>query len=49
VTAAHPQTVVVRLLAARVEPAMGLLVKLWSAWRQAAWGLAACPPRVWST
>ena len=49
VTAAHPQTVVVRLLASRVEPAMGLLVKLWSAWRQAAWGLAACPPRVWST
>jgi urease accessory protein len=49
VTAAHPQTVVVRLLAPRVEPAMQLLVQLWSAWRQAAWGLAACPPRVWST
>jgi len=49
VTAAHPQTVVARLLAPRVEPAMQLLVKVWSAWRQAAWGLAPCPPRVWST
>jgi urease accessory protein len=49
VTATHPQTVVLRLLAPRVEPAMQLLVKLWSVWRQAAWGIAACAPRVWST
>lgn len=49
VTAAHPQTVVLRLLAARVEPAMRLLTAVWAAWRQAAWDLAACAPRVWST
>jgi urease accessory protein len=49
VTAAHPQLMVLRLLAARVEPAMHLLQAVRAAWRQAAWGLAAEPPRVWRT
>jgi urease accessory protein len=46
---AHPQVIVVRALANRVEPAMQLLQTVRAAWRQAAWGLAAEPPRVWRT
>lgn len=49
VTAAHPRVLVLRLLAARVEPAMQLLQAVRAAWRQALWGLAAEPPRVWRT
>ncbi|MEN9630715.1 MAG: hypothetical protein RJA10_3943 [Pseudomonadota bacterium] len=49
VTAAHPQVIVLRALAARVEPAMQLLQRVRAAWRQVAWGLAAEPPRVWRT
>ncbi len=41
------QGVVLRVLAPQVEPAMQLLQQVWAVWRQAAWGLAACPPRVW--
>lgn len=48
-TSPHEQVVVVRVLADRVEPAMALLTQVWAAWRQQAWGLAACPPRVWRT
>ena len=39
--------VVLRLLSPRVEPAFELLSRVWSDWRQLAWGLPACPPRVW--
>ena len=48
-SAVHPQVLVLRALAARVEPAMQLLQAVRAAWRQAAWGLAAEPPRVWRT
>ena len=48
-TAPQDGVVVVRALADRVEPAMDLLVRIWSAWRPLAWGLEACAPRVWST
>jgi urease accessory protein len=41
------QGVVLRVLAPQVEPAMLLLQQVWATWRQLAWGLAACPPRVW--
>jgi urease accessory protein len=41
------QGVVLRILAPQVEPVMLLLQQVWAAWRQAAWGLAACPPRIW--
>lgn len=41
--------VVLRCLGARVEPAMALLQRVWAAWRQFAWGLPACAPRVWRT
>ncbi len=49
VTAVHPQVLVLRLLAPRVEPAMRLLQAVRAAWRLAAWGQAAEPPRVWRT
>ena len=48
-TAPNDQVVVLRALAPRVEPAMQLLREVWAAWRGAAWGLAATPPRVWRT
>jgi urease accessory protein len=48
-TAPQPCVVVLRLLAARVEPAMGLLQQVRAAWRRSAWGLAAETPRVWRT
>ncbi len=49
VTAAHARVDVLRVLADRAEPAMRLLDRVWAAWRQAAWSLAAVPPRVWRT
>jgi urease accessory protein len=49
VTAAHPQVLVLRVLTPQVEPAMQLLKAVRGAWRQAAWGLAAEPPRIWRT
>ena len=48
-TAPHASVVVVRVLAPNVEPAMALLVRIWSAWRRAAWQLEPCAPRVWRT
>jgi urease accessory protein len=49
VTAPNEQVVVLRVLAPRVEAAMALLQATWAAWRQVAWALSACPPRVWRT
>jgi urease accessory protein len=49
VTVAHPQVIVLRLLAARVEPAMRVLRAVRQAWRTAAWGLSGEDPRVWQT
>jgi len=48
-TAVHDGVIVLRVLAPRVEPAMALLTRVWSAWREAAWQLPACVPRVWRT
>ena len=48
-TATHDGIVVLRVLAPRVEPLMSLLVAVWSRWREAAWQLPACVPRVWRT
>ncbi len=48
-TSPHEQVVIVRALAERVEPAMALLTQIWAAWREHAWGVAPCPPRVWRT
>ena len=49
--ATSPQSavVVLRVLAHGVEPVMGLLARVRAAWRLAAWGLAAEPPRIWRT
>ena len=49
VTSPHGSVVVLRVLAARVEPAMALLQSVRGAWRQQAWGLAPNTPRVWQT
>jgi urease accessory protein len=49
VTRLHDRVIVLRALAARVEPAMQLLQAVWSTWRPLAWGLPPCPPRVWRT
>lgn len=48
-TAAHDSVVVLRVLAPRVEPALTLLTRAWAAWRDLAWQLPACTPRVWRT
>ena len=49
VTSPHAEVVVLRVLAPRVEPAIGLLTAVWRVWRHLAWGLTATPPRVWRT
>jgi len=41
--------VMLRVLGNGVEPVMALLAQVRAAWRQAAWGLAAEPPRIWRT
>ena len=48
-TSAHAGIVVLRVLGPRVEPVMQLLVGVWANWREIAWGLPACVPRVWRT
>jgi urease accessory protein len=48
-TSPDARVVVARLLGARVEPVMAALAAVRAAWREAAWGLAANPPRVWRT
>jgi urease accessory protein len=48
-TSPQPEVVLLRVLAHRVEPALGLLTEVWRAWRREAWSLAACAPRVWRT
>ena len=48
-TAVHDGVIVLRVLAPRVEPAVALLTRVWAAWRDAAWQLPSCAPRVWRT
>ncbi len=45
----HAEVVVLRVLAARVEPAMQLLTAVWARWREQGWNLGAVAPRVWRT
>jgi len=49
VTAPNDHLVVLRMLAPRTEPAMSLLTEVWTRWRDCAWALPACAPRVWRT
>jgi len=48
-TSPGAHVVLLRVLAPRVEPAMQLLTRVWTRWRQQSWGLPGCPPRVWRT
>ena len=48
-TATHDGIVVLRVLAPRVEPLMDLFGAVWARWRELAWQLPACVPRVWRT
>jgi urease accessory protein len=48
-TAVHDDIVAVRVLAPRVEPAIALLTNVWAAWREVAWQMKPCVPRVWRT
>jgi urease accessory protein len=47
VTAPQAGVVVLRVLAARVEPVMQLFTAVRAGWRLQAWGLQAAPPRIW--
>jgi urease accessory protein len=47
-TAPNPRVIVVRTLAPMVEPAVGLLRRVWVALRHAAWDMPAQVPRIWS-
>ena len=49
VTAVHDAVIVMRVLGHRVEPLMTPLTRVWGAWRELAWQLAPCAPRVWRT
>jgi urease accessory protein len=49
VTRAQAGVLVMRALGPRIEPIGALLRAVWAEWRQVAWGLPACAPRVWST
>jgi urease accessory protein len=49
VTMLPQRVIVLRALAARVEPAMQLLGRCWAAWRGLAWGADAAAPRLWRT
>ena len=49
VTSPQAAVVVLRVLGRGVEPVMALLASVRAAWRQAAWGLSAQPPRIWRT
>lgn len=48
-TAPHPQVIVLRVVGQRIEPLAALLRAVWAAWRQDAWNVRACTPRVWAT
>ena len=48
-TSPEPRLVVWRALGERVEPVFNALIALRTAWREAAWSLAAPLPRVWRT
>ena len=49
ITAPNARVAVLRVLAPRVEPAMGVLADVWKRWRSLAWGRDPCAPRVWRT
>jgi urease accessory protein len=48
-TSPNDRVAVLRVLAPNVESAMNLLKLVWTSWRDVAWGLEPCAPRVWKT
>ncbi len=48
-TSPHPEVVLLRVLASRVEPVMQLLTQVRADWRRRVWGLDPHPPRIWRT
>ena len=48
-TSPHDELVLLRVLAPQVEAVMDLLTAVWTRWRELAWGVPACVPRVWRT
>ena len=48
-TSPDAQVVVLRVLAAVVEPAAALIRQVWLAWRQQLWQQSGPAPRIWST
>ena len=48
VSSPNERVVVVRVLSAQVENAMGLLRSVWQQWRQQCWQLPAVMPRIWA-
>jgi urease accessory protein len=47
VTQPHPQVLVARVLSEQTEPVRQCLQAIWSRWREAFWGLAPQPSRMW--
>ena len=48
VTCAHPQVMVLRVLAPVTEHALQLLKQVWAVWRREMWQLPGTPPRLWN-
>lgn len=48
-TLLHGRLLLVRVLAERIEPAQHLLRRVRARWRERAWQLPPCEPRVWAT
>ncbi|WP_232351930.1 urease accessory protein UreD [Inhella proteolytica] len=47
VTLLHGRLLLLRVLAAELEPAAALMRRVRALWRERAWGLAPCEPRIW--
>ncbi len=47
-TCPNDRVIVVRVLAPVVEPAMGMLREVWTAWRSTCWRMTSSRPRIWS-
>ncbi len=48
-TLLHGRLLLLRVLAAELEPAAALMHRVRALWRERAWGLAPCEPRIWRT
>jgi urease accessory protein len=46
-TGVHPEVTLLRVVAAKAEPAQRLMRAVWTRWRALAWRLSSAPPRLW--